>query len=126
MSASRYTATVRSAQRLHENSDARASPRAAIVSRAGAIAEQRFERAGPAVHVGRDDEASGVARDLAQHGDVARDHRGALRHRLEHGEPEALVQAREREHVGARVERGEVGTPDRARETHPVAERALG
>ena len=51
------------------------------------------------------DEARRVAADLAQHRDVAAHDRRALRHRLEHRDPEALVAAREHEQVGARVER---------------------
>ena len=57
-----------------------------------------------------------VTADLAQRGDVAAHHQRALRHRLEHRDPEPLVAAREHEQVGARVE----GRSHRARTPGPA------
>ena len=56
----------------------------------------------------RIDEQRGVAGDLGGGGDVRRQHGRAAGHRLDHGQPEALVQRRERERRGAAVQRGQV------------------
>ena len=55
----------------------------------------------PTVDIVGPDEARRIAGHLTQGRDVAADHGGLLRHRLQHWDAEALVPAREHEQVGA-------------------------
>ena len=65
------------------------------------------QRVGPGRDVARRDEHARVADDLGQRGRVRRDDRAAPGHRLERGQPEALVARRERAHRRPAVERVE-------------------
>ena len=83
-----------SAVRAHLNSAARSRPARPSRARSSGSREQPAERPGDRVHVERIDQQAGRPGDLPGGGAGRGDDGGALDHRLEHREPEALAEAR--------------------------------
>ena len=102
--------------RAQVNSAARRRPAVAQPLPLGLVVEQVARRGG---HLVRRRQPGGSAGGVRQRGEVGGDDRRPARHRLEHRQAEALVEARERERLGARVQAGEQALGHRAE----VAER---
>ena len=112
-----YTASVRRATVFHSNCAARACPRSDEALPEGRVREHGLDRRRElARHAGVDEERR-VAGDLGDRARASGDDRRAGGHRLQHGQPEALVERREHEAGRARVERRQI------RERHVVGER---
>ena len=73
----------------------------------GGVAEQRRGRARANASPSGGASRAAPPRGLRQRGDVGGDHGRPARHRLEHRQAEALVEGRQRERLGARVEAGQ-------------------
>ncbi len=82
------------------------------------LAEHAVDRGGDGVFVAGLDEQRAHAEDLAEGRPAAGDDRNPARHRLQHGQAEALVLREQDEHVRGRVTRGEAGVADVAGDVH--------
>ena len=121
--ASVSTASSAAAVRAHEKrSVARDRPAAPSRRRSTSSSRRRASASvSPATSSGSTSSA-GVAGDLRGGRAGRGHHRGALGHGLEHGQAEALLEAREAEHVGAGVERPQGVGVDEADGADEVAE----
>jgi hypothetical protein len=84
--------------------------------------EERLDRRRDRGHVLGVEEQGRVARDLRQAAAVRAGDRHAARHRLEHRQPEALVERRHHEAGGERIEALEVLVRDPAEQADVVRE----
>ena len=107
--ASRYTSTMADAVRSHVN-DRGPLPGGGTEALAElGVGEQPPERGGDGVDVERVDEQRRLAGDLGRRGRGRGDDRGALGHRLQHGQAEALPEARVADGRGSGVQGIDVG-----------------
>ena len=90
--------------------EAESRSRACSASSPSSAVERFADRLGLRV-----DQARGAAARLGQRGDVGGDDRRAARHRLQHRQAEALVDRRQHERLGARVQPGQLARPARGR-----------
>ena len=97
------------------NGAARARPASRSRARRASSASSAVSAAAKASPSGGDEDRGAAAR-LRQRGRVGGDHGRAAGHRLQHGQPEALVVGGERERRRARVEAGQERVRDRAQE----------
>ena len=104
----RYTARSRRADAVHDISRARARPRARSVGGQARVAARAAQARRRALRSSARRPAAPRRRPLRQRRRVRAHHRRAAGHRLEHGQPEALVQARHRADARSADQRDEL------------------
>ena len=85
----------------------------------GVVGQQCEQRLAQRLRLGLG-QAGGAGAGLGQRGGRGREHRRAARHRLQHRQPEALIERREHERLGAPVEPGQQRIVDVAEQAQPL------